>query len=257
MGSPGDLIEFDATVKEQAGDKFMFSKGKYISEISTGNKNVRKRKSIIRWWEMVCYRGGLRSYHVRVTRGQIHLKLIHKYARIDPILRFINMLIKINKPIISDILEFVRCEADTCVYALNTYMIYCEYGNPEGMIIYCNNKGKKCRKLLNVNTDLIPVLGNLAIQQKTMMAKPDIKPPVKIGSVAPKFKPTLKPETLQKLQNVTGMLKDHVDMMKKSGLSPNDIKNNNPELSSKLRDLATSLVNDAGKNNISRIHRIS
>ncbi|AMN83465.1 hypothetical protein D5b_00033 [Faustovirus] len=171
---PGYMVEFDADVKLENGDKFVFSKGKHFADVRRGKHT---RKLATRWWELVCYRGGLKSWHVRVVRGQIHLKIIRLYARIDPIMRFVNMILRTNRAAIGQLLEHTRCHADKCIYALNTYMIYCEFNNPEGMIVYKNKQtGKECRKLIKINPDVVPALANMAIKQETAMRRPNIQP---------------------------------------------------------------------------------
>ncbi|QJX72737.1 coiled coils domain protein [Faustovirus] len=167
----GDLVEYEITVKHDANDRFVYSWGKYILKAS-----ATKRKSATRWWEVLCFRGGLRSYHIRVIGGQIHFKMIRKFGRVDPIKSFINMLIANNGPWISEVLEMTWCEADNCTYALNKFLLYCEHGNPEGMIVWRNKMGRRCRKLISVDTGMIPLFAHMATRQLVRMRPPQAKP---------------------------------------------------------------------------------
>lgn len=180
METVDTVIEFDKRTIDTSGDRFQYTRGKHIREF-VGDS--RKRKVSTRWWELLCYRGGRKSYHVRVTRGQVHFKIIRKYARIDPVKQFLNSVLRINNSRVADVLIYERCRNDKCVYTMNKYMIYCEYGNPEGMLVWRDSEtGRRRRKLIKIDTSYVPLLAEMATrQQLTMRAHHEIKPPTHVG----------------------------------------------------------------------------
>ncbi|QJX71184.1 hypothetical protein F-liban_436 [Faustovirus] len=262
--SNGTLVDYDAGVKLDHGDKFVYSRGVYV-------RSVGKRRIRTRIWDLSVYRYGVKTYDIRIMNGGVCLRIRRLYARLDPIIRYILMIIRNNRgnnacnKIAS---KYEWCDADECNYALGKYVIFAEYNNTKGLFKYTDPVTKKRKSLvINIDSVYIPLLAEMVMKRNVQLASLKPKSKLKSSSVVgvtpsqttqgtilgPSVTPNKLPqptknivckcgcgnvmlnhapvkypapnsgyqssETMDKLKEISGIILEHSDRMKKIGVS--------------------------------------
>jgi hypothetical protein len=245
-----EVIEHESETKLDHGDEFVYTKGVYmIKKSPTCDKRIKTRV-----WEMDVYRHGLKMYDVKVANGGVYLHITNIYARLEPILRFIAMILlsnKNNKSCTSVLGNYEYCEGDKCTYGMCKFSIFAEYNNPQGLLKYTHPVTKKRRSVvINIRKIYVPLLAEMAINKYVLMRRverPSRGPlkttlgPVKAPGNGPKTITNrctcgaqdcpvdnqkgyqfIDSDTMVKLKEVSGMIIDHTNKMKKLGISERD-----------------------------------
>jgi len=256
--SQGTLVDYDAGVKLDHGDKFVYSRGVYV-------RDVGKRRTKTRIWDLSVYRYGVKTYDIRIMNGGVCLRIRRLYARLDPIIKFILMIIRNNRggnacnKIAS---KYEWCDADECNYSLGKYVIFAEYNNTKGLFKYTDPVTKKRKSLvINIDSVYIPLLAEMVMKRNVQLANLKPKSKLKSSSVAsvtpsqstqgtilgpsvgtnklPKSTTNVvckcgcgnvmlnhapnsgyqSSETMDKLKEISGIILEHSDKMKKIGVS--------------------------------------
>ncbi|SME65127.1 Hypothetical protein FSTVST1_426 [Faustovirus ST1] len=175
--SNGTLVDYDAGVKLDHGDKFVYSRGVYM-------RVVGKRRIRTRIWDLSVYRYGVKTYDIRIMNGGVCLRIRRLYARLDPIIIYILMIIRNNRgnnacnKIAS---KYEWCDADECNYALGKYIIFAEYNNTRGLFKYTDPVTKKRKSLvINIDSAYIPLLAEMVMKRNVQLA--NLKPKSKLKS---------------------------------------------------------------------------